>query len=600
MPLGQPQAQQAQAMPQAQPRVQPRAQPQAPQAQAPRGRNARAGQPEQPRSSVGANMTAGEIGSGKHAIGTGPGAMSARAPARPGPPPPARASGLPPPPTAWAPPRSATDTPATRSTPTGPPPAATAADTLEDMPQAPGRSQTAMAAPGAGDVVTDLAPDVAAPEDDHGVVDVPADMDMDMAAAITAPVRAEDAPEAAVAERAGRPDWERRDSFDDFAQEGPPVSELSDDRTVPTVRSGSGDPTVLMDKPGPDLTQVVRQREGDLPRRQGVLGDLRYLFTALIGVVKARKQIRDLREKLEVEREARKGLVRLMARELLDSRAVDVEAVREARALLDEVETERARHAAEVVATTAEIAALEEDGEAESLAADAEIGRIAGAIAELDQEIEELEHVVAGLHRQLNATRVETRRLERRIARLDKRLDSDSAEEVAKIQAELAAVRAMHETALAAQPRMEAELQALLPRIEALQARQTEREVELAAAQERVQAIEEQSAQRVTAAQARKEAAARALAATADEVLELVGGLGDRLCLERPESPAPGMARMAMIDACDSATADFERQILERTERLRRIDKAAIARGALLAVALSAAMAALIWLGLRL
>ena len=456
------------------------------------------------------------------------------------------------------------------------------------MPQA----QDDRRAPMATNVTTDLAASMAA----NVVTDVAAPVAAD-AASISAPVAAADATAPTTA-----PVDEQRasgDSFDDFAQDALPISgELADDRTVPTPRTASGDPTVLMDTPGPDLTQVVRQREGDLPRRSGVFGDLRYLFTAVIGLVKTRKQISDLREKLEVEREARKGLVRLMARELLASRAVDIEAVREARALLDEIETERARHASDVVATTSEIAALEEDGEAESLAADAEIGRIAGAIADLDQEIEELEHVVAGHHRQLNAKRLEGRRLEKRIARLDKQLDSDSAEEVAKIQAELAATRAMHEAALAAQPRIEVEIQTLLPRIEALQVRQSERETELAAAQERVLAIEEQSAQRVAAAQAHKAAAERALAAMADEVRELVAGLGERLCLERPESPA--MARMAMIDGCDSATANFERQILERSERLRRIDRAAVARGALLALGLSAVLAALIWLGLRL
>jgi hypothetical protein len=451
------------------------------------------------------------------------------------------------------------------------------------MPPAPDELEASMAAP----VATHVATDVAAPV----VVDV--------TTSLSAPVAAS----AAAAPASGRDSAEKRgDSFDDLAQEGPPVSELSDDRTVPTVRSGSGDPTALMDRPGPDLTQVVRQREGDLPRRQGVLGDLRYLFTALAGLVKTRKQLGDLRERLEVEREARKGLVPLMARELLDSRAVEIEAVREARALLDEVETERARHAADVVATTAQIAALEEDGEAESLAADAEIGRIAGAIADMDQEIDELEQVVAGHHRLLNQKRLESRRLERRIARLDKRLDSDSAEEVAKVQAELAAIRALHETALAAHPRIQAEIHALLPRIEALQARQAERETELAAAQERVQEVEARCAQRLTAAQARKEAAERALTAMADEVRELVAGLGEWLCLERPESPmgSPAMARMAMIDGCESAMADFDRQILERSERLRRIDKAAVARGALLAIGLGAVMAALIWLGLRL
>jgi predicted nucleic acid-binding Zn-ribbon protein len=453
-------------------------------------------------------------------------------------------------------------------------------------------------------VARDVAPDVAAPV----AMDVAAPIAVDVAAPVTTPVTTDvvmdvSGPVAAAAPAAGQNLEEKRgDSFDDFAQEGPPVSELADDRTVPTARPGNADPTMLMDRPGPDRTQLVREREGDLPRRQGVLGDLRYLFTAIVGVVKTRKQLRDLREKLEVEREARKGLVRLMARELLDSRAVDVDAVREARALLDEVETERARHATDVVAATSVIAALEEDGEAESLAADAEIGRIAGAIADLDQEIEELEHVVAGHHRHLNQKRVEGRRLERRIARLDKRLDSDSAEEVAKIQSELVAVRAMHETALAAQPRIAAEIQTLLPRIEALQARQAGREAELPAAQERVQAIEEQYAQRSTAAQARKDAAERALAATADEVRELVAGLGERLCLERPEraEASPGMARMAMVDGCDSAMADIDRQILERSERLRRIDRAAVARGGLLALGLGAVMAALIWLGLML
>jgi chromosome segregation ATPase len=398
------------------------------------------------------------------------------------------------------------------------------------------------------------------------------------------------------------PAEERGDSLHDFEQEASPVSPLPDDRTVPTPQPVRGDPTALMHEPRPDLTQVVRQRDGDLPRRQGMFGDLRYFLTAVLGLVKSRNQLRHLRQKLEVEREARTGLVRLMARELLGSREVDVEAVREARALLDEVEAERARHAADVVATSSEIAALEEDGDAESLAADAEIGRIAGAITELDQEIDALERVVAEHHRQLNDRQVEGRRLEKRIARLHKQLDSDSAEEVARVQAELAGIQMLHETALAAQPRIVDEIQSLLPRIAALRARQAEREVELAAAQERVQVIDEQAAQRVSAAQARKAAAERALVATADEVREIVGGLGERLYLERPERPmgAAAMPRMAMIDGCDSAVADIERQILERTERLQRIDRAAVARGALLAIGLSAAMAALIWLGLRL
>jgi hypothetical protein len=420
-----------------------------------------------------------------------------------------------------------------------------------------------------------------------------------MAADVTAPlVVAAGAPSAAAAVGSG-PVGTRGDSFDDFAQEAPLVTELADDRTVPTSRPARGDPTALMEEPGPDATQVVRTRAGDLARAPGVLGDLGYAVAALLGWVRTRKQLRDLREKLEVEREARAGLVRLMARELLAGPATDLEAVREVRALLDEVETERARHAADVVAATTEIAALEEDSEAESVAADAEITRIADAIVDLTREIEELERAVAGHHRGMNEAQLEARRLARRIARLEVQLDGDEAEEVARVQAELAAVRANYDAAQAAQPRIAAEIQTLLPRIEALQALQAARGVALAAAQEREQALEAQSEQRVTAAQARKAAAERALAATADEVRELVAGLGERLCLERPASPMLA-TRMAMIDGCDSAVAHIERQILERSDRLQRIDRAAVTRGSLLAIGLGAVMAALIWLALTL
>jgi hypothetical protein len=135
-----------------------------------------------------------------------------------------------------------------------------------------------------------------------------------------------------------------------------------------------------------------------------------------------------------------------------------------------------------------------------------------------------------------------------------------------------------------------------------LQTRQAEREAALTAAQDRARAIEEQSARRLAAARTRKEASERALAATADEVRELVASLGERLCQERMQRPeiATISPRMAMIDGCDSSMAELERQILERSERLRRIDRGAVARGGALVLGLSAAASALVWLALRL
>jgi hypothetical protein len=93
---------------------------------------------------------------------------------------------------------------------------------------------------------------------------------------------------------------ERESSADDFASEAPLVTELTVDTSGPggpgarRQRSPSSDATVLMDRPSADMTQVIRERDSDLPRRPGVVGDVRYVFTALLGVAETRKQLKRL------------------------------------------------------------------------------------------------------------------------------------------------------------------------------------------------------------------------------------------------------------------------------------------------------------------
>jgi hypothetical protein len=414
----------------------------------------------------------------------------------------------------------------------------------------------------------------------------------------------------------------RESSADDFAQDAPPVTALTGEVSGPVVTSGgvvtseqdepgrrssSNDATVLMDRPGADMTQLVRERDGDLPRRHGVIGDVRYVFTVLLGVAQTRNQLKKLEAKLEVEREAREGLVRVMARELLSDPDAGAEAVREARVRLGEIEEARARHAAGAVSATAEIGAIDEDRQVERMAIDVEIVRIQEAIAALDRELGSLDQAVARHRKRRDERAATARQLEARIARLEQRIATASGEAAGKLQAELATARAEREAALQAVPVIEGEIRELEPRMDALQARQAEHEAALAAAQAREQAMEQQCAARLAEAEARKVAAEGALAASEDEVHAVLAGLGERVWLERSQGQDVALerspraaARIAAIDRCDSAIAGLERQLLEHKERLRRIDRGALVRGGAVLTGMGAAVGALVWLALRL
>lgn len=546
------------------------------------------GDPDGARSSVGSNATSGEIRGGLQA--------------RPDLPPPVRSS-LPAPPRAWAPPRG---------TVPGPAPA-----------RAPASGGAGSPAP------------IGAPGPDPGPG--PAPTVGPEPGPVPAPV-----PAAAVEEAATEPHQQpgardtvlglgpvvrpgtsgRESSADDFAQDAPLVTELGADASGPVVmsdavvegegggrrrRSSINDATVLMDRPGADMTQLIRERDIDLPRRHGLRGDLRYVFTVLFGVAETRRQLKTLEAKLEVEREAREGLVRVMARELVSDPDAGAEAVREARVRLGEIEEARARHAAEAVSATAELAALDEDRQVERMGIDVEVVRIEEAITALDRELAPLEQAVGKHRKRRHELEATARQLEARIARLEQRAAAAAGEAAGKLTAELGTARAEREAALQAVPVIDGEIGALEPRIEALQARQAEREAELAAAQAREQAMEQQSAARLAETEARKVAAERALEASEHEVREVLGALGERLWLERSQGQDTGLvrspqaaSRIAAIDRCDSAIAGLERQILEHNQRLRRIDRGALVRGSAVLAGMVAALSALVWLALQL
>ncbi|WP_428264042.1 hypothetical protein [Haliangium sp.] len=388
----------------------------------------------------------------------------------------------------------------------------------------------------------------------------------------------------------------RLGSEDDFATEAPPLS-----HALGSLRAGSAerDATMLMDAQGPDMTQVLRWRGvASLPQRPGILGDLRYVFTAVRGMAATRRRLADIRGRLETQREARARLVLALARAAVADAAVTAEVVVETRARVAEIEAARDRHALDGAAARAVLADLIEAQETAELAAAAEIAQIEEEVAEVQATLVPFEVAEEDLRRHARAVQATVKRQDRRIRGLEKKLAQSNPEQAGALQAELAAARAEREGEVQKTPQIEAARDELAPQMDELRVRLNELDSELAAAEERAKAAAA-GGDEVAEARARCEQAEEAGQRAIVEIRERLAGLGEELCLSRPEN-ASLAPHLAAIDRCDSSIGALERNTIEGRHVLQAIDRGAVLRGSLLLAALALALAALGWLALGL
>jgi hypothetical protein len=331
-----------------------------------------------------------------------------------------------------------------------------------------------------------------------------------------------------------------------------------------------------------------------LRRKRGVLGDVRYVFTAVMGMRRARRELAELDRKQELRNAERKKYLVTLGRAAVTSDAFDHPALTAAGDALQRIEEERGRHAGAVAASDAELERVRRDREAkakkyaeESAATDAELAAIA-------KKLEPLEKEAAGVKKRAAELRDSLQRIEKKIAETEALRTSVKAEKMDKaaIEADIATYKADRLAVLRDEPVIAAELDALNPRIAACEASRAELLKKKQEIDKAEKADQGRTLELLDAIGAKRKVVERAASEAEQARDAALFELGERLYVDRPK---PLANLLSPIDAIDLELGEGERRTMELREILSNIDKAKFARGAAMIILVLALTGCFVW-----
>jgi len=320
-----------------------------------------------------------------------------------------------------------------------------------------------------------------------------------------------------------------------------------------------------------------------LRRKRGIYGDAVYVKSVLFGVAADRRKLQ-LRGRAVADLRQRRGeALAELARAAL---AGDTCSARD-RDRFVELEEERSQLAGVVAATDAEIATANTNGAAELVACEARVAEAQTRLKELGKELAPIERELANARRRAADLHGKVKTLENQIR------EREGATAAAEVEAEVAALRADLDDLKGEQPGLAAELARLEPERAKVSDAIEDAKGELERAKDDVRTATERTAEMIAALQARRTVEARRLAeAEAARDAALVG-IGETVAVDRPDGLE---SRLEVVDRLDAELEAEGRAVLELEERLSAIDRAKLARG----VALWIAVAALVIVALAL
>lgn len=333
-----------------------------------------------------------------------------------------------------------------------------------------------------------------------------------------------------------------------------------------------------------------------LRRKRGVMGDVRYVFTALFGLRAAKKELATLEDKQKIRQVSRKRHLVTLGRTAVTADALDHPALGRSREALQVVEEERSKHAGAVAAADAELERVRRDREAKAKQFAADTARTAQELAELAKKLEPLEKEAAGVRRRGADLKDQLRVIAKKISDTEALLVSVKSEKMDRgnIQAELASLKADQKSVRRDEPEIAAELDALEPRIASINAQRGEAERK----QDERQKSEDEDQRRTTelfeAIGAKRKVVERAATEAEAARDAVMFELGERLYVDRPKILA---AQMSPIDQIDLELGESDRRVMELREIISNVDRWKIARGlAVIIVVLAAAGSFTAWL----
>ncbi|HEY1554825.1 MAG TPA: hypothetical protein VGF94_08325 [Kofleriaceae bacterium] len=358
---------------------------------------------------------------------------------------------------------------------------------------------------------------------------------------------------------------------------------------IPAPPEPRGDPTTV-DTRG-DATAIragteTKTRTGGrlrtvatLRRQRGLVGDMRYVFTALFGVRRARRELGELEHKQIGRQTSRRRHLTTLGRTAIGADTLRHAALGDARDALGAVEDERSKHAGAVAAADAELDRVRRDREAKIKQHADDIAKCDGELTDVVKRVEPLEKDAAAARKRADDLRSSLARIDKRIAETEASLVSVKGDkDPAAIQAELASLRADRRAVQRDEPTIAAELDGLNPRIAALEAARVEAQNRRRALDEAEADDKRRTAELLDAIGAKRKVVDRAAGEAETARDKVLFELGERLYVDRHDVLA---AQLAPIDHIDLELGETDRKIMELREILSNVDRAKLARGAL-------------------
>jgi prefoldin subunit 5 len=415
---------------------------------------------------------------------------------------------------------------------------------------------------------------------------------------------------------------ERDDPTATEVRADPTATDARDPSASSTGRFERGDPTEgdqRGDQTATSLAASGRAPAGtlrssaSLPRRRGVVGDVRYVATVVLGKRAARRELAELATKQSTRQQSRRHHLTTLGRTAISmpeflasgphgaagAGVFDHPALGPAREQLAGIEDERSQHAGHVVAADSELTRVRRDRAAKAEIYVSELAALDSDVAVVGKRLEPLEKEVAQHKKRAADMHESLRRIDEKIAATEASLTSVKGRKLdrAQVQAELATLRADRKAIQGDEPALAAELDALAPRIAALEAKRAEaqrtRSEAVTAEQDDQRRVEELLA----AIGAKRKVVDRAAADAETARDKVLFQLGEQLYVDRPADLA---SQLAPVDAIDAELGLADRRMMELREILTSVDRWKLARGIALLVVLLGSIGTLAgWLALR-
>jgi hypothetical protein len=333
-----------------------------------------------------------------------------------------------------------------------------------------------------------------------------------------------------------------------------------------------------------------------LPRKRGLLGDVRYIATVVFGLRAVKREHAEIEARQATRQQSRRHHLITLGRAAVTSEGFFHPELAPAREQLASIEDERSQHAGHVVAADAELTRVRRDREAKAKQFVVDLAALDAELAAHIRQLEPLEKEASGIRRRAADLHEALRRIDGKIAATEAALAPGRTAKLdpAAVQAELATLRAERKAIQRDEPVLAGEHDALNPRIAALEAARAEarrRRAEL----ETTEHDDQRRVEELLAAIGAKRKVVDRAAADAEALRDkILFRLGERLYVDRPDDL---FAQLAPIDDIDVEIGSDDRRIMEIREIRSSVDKLKIARGiALLTLLIGAIGAVVTWL----